>query len=730
MYIYMNEDKKILKVALDVPIDQLFDYLNNGSVNSLGQYVKISFGNRILTGVVCGFEKKSSLVNSKLKQIISADKEIICDENLLKLLKFSANYYHHPIGQTILSVVPLRIKQDKNKIFLKELAYRATQDLSSDWISNIARRQRTKRKIAEILLKGVIRQTALKNIASNAPQVIDELVSIGICHVEEWVPAIKEHTDKIPILNDQQVHIIKKLNECKKFVPWLLYGVTGSGKTEIYLNLIDSYLKIKKAQILVLVPEINLTPQLESRFRIRFPNKNLAILHSNLNPSERLNNWRNSKSGEAQIVLGTRLAIFTPIKNLKLIIIDEEHDISFKQQDGFKYHARDIALVRARNENIPIIMGTATPSLESWLNATGQVPKYKLLKLDKRAVPNASLPSINIIPKSDNKHPISSLIIKAIQTRIRRNEQSLVFINRRGYAPVLACASCGWTASCHRCSSKLVVHLNKKRMKCHYCDYDRSIYVQCEACGNTDLHPVGVGTQKIENHLKELLPSASIVRVDRDNMRKKNALNELFDKIHLGKVDILVGTQMLSKGHDFPKLTLVVVLDADNALYSIDLRASERLFSQLMQVSGRAGRANLKGEVLIETNFPKHPIFQAVKSHNYEDFANNLLNERKLLLLPPYAFNAVLKAESTKIELVEKFTNDIAEWGDTISPEVNIFGPVRPPIERIKGYERVNIHIQSVKRNHIQNMLKIWINQIRKHPSANRIKWSIDIDPM
>ena len=727
----MNEDKKILKVALDVPIDQLFDYLSDGSSVLLGQQVKVPFGKRVVIGVVCEFADGSSLSANKLKKIISTDNEVLCDKELLHLIKFSANYYHHPIGQSILSIIPTHIKQDKNVILKKEMIYKATSKLTKDWVMAIPNRQQTKKKLADILIKQSIRQSSLKTVASNATKVIQDLKLLGICSEEEWSPKIENNEDNPPTLNKEQIAAINQINKDKFFHPWLLFGITGSGKTEVYLNLIHNFLKGGDAQILVLVPEINLTPQLENRFHKRFPHTKIATLHSNLNTSERLANWRQARSGAAQIILGTRLAIYTPIKNLKLIIIDEEHDMSFKQQEGFKYHARDIALVRARNLNIPIVLGTATPSLESWLNTKSKDAKYKLLKLNKRAVAKASLPVIKIIPTNqDRNYPISALIIKAIQERINRKEQVLVFINRRGFAPLLVCGSCGWSANCKRCSAKLVVHLNQKRMKCHHCGYERKMHVQCEDCGNTDLHPVGSGTQKVEDSLREMIPTAKVVRVDRDSMRKKNALENLFKETNQGKVDILVGTQMLAKGHDFPNLTLVIVLGADNALYSTDLRASERLFSQLMQVAGRAGRGSLKGEVMIETNFPNHPIFQAVKSHDYEAFANSLLDERKPLDLPPYSYSAILKAESKKLALVETFTNDVAEWGEQISSLVQIFGPVRPVMERVNGYERINIYVQSLERKNIQNMLNIWLQQIRQHPFANKIKWNIDVDPI
>tara|TARA_B110000259_G_scaffold188321_1_gene246458 strand:+ start:6382 stop:8568 length:2187 start_codon:yes stop_codon:yes gene_type:complete len=727
----MKESQKILKVALDVPLDRLFDYLNNGQAFTVGQYVKVSFGSRVLTGVICGFANESLLSEDKLKKIMHVEPEVIFDNDLLRLLEFSADYYHHPIGQTILSIVPSRIKQNKYQLRVKEIVYKATNELTIEWIEALPKRQVTLRKVATKLLGEPIRKTALKNIASNAGKAILDLVETGVCFSEEWREETSYKDDIRPSLNKEQQLAINSIKDNNNFVPWLLYGVTGSGKTEVYLHLIEKFLGEEKSQILVLVPEINLTPQLESRFRVRFPDTNLAVLHSNLSDIERLDNWRQAKSGAASIIIGTRLAVFTPLNNLKLIIIDEEHDPSFKQQDGLKYHARDIAMVRARNNDIPIILGTATPSLESWLNASKEISKYQLLRLKTRAALDASLPEIKTTPLNSNKdQPISPLILKALKRRIELKQQSLIFINRRGYAPVLVCSSCGWSGSCHQCSARLVVHLKDQKMRCHHCNYECPIALQCKECGNTDLHPLGSGTQKIEDQIKALIPSAHILRVDRDSMRKKNALHELYEKTHKGDIDILIGTQMLAKGHDFPNLTLVVVLDADNALYSTDFRASERLFSQLMQVSGRSGRGSLAGEVLIQTSFPNHPIFQAVKAHDYELFANTILAERASIDLPPFSFHAVLQAESKQLVLAERFMDDIANWAMTSKETVKIFGPVRPVMERVNGLERIHIYIQSDKRKHLQNMLKVWIDQIRQHPLANRVKWSIDIDPM
>ena len=386
----------------------------------------------------------------------------------------------------------------------------------------------------------------------------------------------------------------------------MIHGVTASGKTEVYMNLIAEFLENSKSQALVLVPEINLTPQLEERFQNRFFDKKIVVLHSYLSDIERLDNWRESKLGNADIVIGTRLGVFTPMPNLKIIIIDEEHDPSFKQSEGLRYHARDVAMMRAKNLDIPIIMGSATPSLETWYKAINTKQNFKYLKLNSRAVESATLPEIKTIQVNDKtKLQVSKEVIDAIQNRLDKKEQTIVFINRRGYSPVLICSSCGWVAECERCSSRLVVHLKKKRLKCHHCGYDQKITNSCVECGNTDLFPLGTGTQKIEDILKYHFSEAKITRVDRDTTNSKKSIEDLYLKMNNREIDIVIGTQMLAKGHDFPRVTLVVVLDADNALYSPDFRASERLFSQLMQVSGRAGRGKIKGEVLIQSVFPK-----------------------------------------------------------------------------------------------------------------------------
>jgi len=727
----MNDKQKFLKVAIDVPINQLFDYLPNDEPFSIGQYVTIPFGRRRIIGVIYGISLNSDIHPSKLKSVINVDPEIIFDAPMFKLLTFVSEYYHHPIGQTIMSVVPSRLKKNLNQLRQFELIYQATSKLTKEFINQLPPRQLRIRKVAEAILIKDRRQTDVMKLVSNWSECIRQLETYGCLKSKKYDPQVDFTAVEIPSLNSEQKAVIKAITKKQGYQASLIFGITGSGKTEVYMQLIEHILLESESQALILVPEINLTPQLENRFRTRFPNKKLVSLHSHLTDIERLDNWRKAKSGEANIVIGTRLAIFTPMPFIKIIIIDEEHDISFKQQDGLRYHARDVALVRAKHMNIPIVLGTATPSLESWHNATRTDNKYNFLKLSFRAVKNAALPEIKTVLVNDKtKNGISRILVDAVSNRLKRKEQSLIFINRRGFAPTLFCASCSWSSECKRCSSKLVVHRKTNRLKCHHCGHDQNLIIRCPNCDGMNLRPLGSGTQKIEEVLNGLFPEASILRVDRDTTRSKKSLTLLHDRMNKREIDILVGTQMLAKGHDFPFLTLVGVLDADNALYSPDYRAPEKLFSQLMQVSGRAGRSNIKGEVLIQTAFPNNPVFEGVKKHNYEIFARTLLQERQQMSLPPYSFSAILRVESKKINYGEQFVNSAAKFAESLSNKVVIYDPVRPSIERLKGYERFQLFIQADTRKDLQTLLREWVAYLRQCALASRVKWSIDVDPI
>ncbi len=733
----MTDAYHILKVALDVPLDRVFDYKTDKANTQIGQYVAVPFGARKMIGVVVGISDTSAIESKKLKSIIRLDPEVIFDELSFKLFQFCSQYYHYPLGQTILSAVPSRLKKLNTKAMAKKYLYRLTPRAIKLGVDQLPPRQTILKRIVMALIDAnLLDESSLRSISSNWKKSIKTLHEMGWVEKEEVTLDEKVYIQaSVPLLNNDQQEAFDEITKTKQaFKAWLLYGITGSGKTEVYIRLIEEALKKEHAQVLVLVPEINLTPQLETRFRSRFEKNILVTLHSHLTDNERLTHWRLAKEGQAQIVIGTRLSVFTPMPHLSLIIIDEEHDASFKQQEGLRYHARDVAIFRAKSENIPIIMGTATPSLETWFNATNTKDnkKFGFLKLTSRAVKDSALPEIKCIDiaKSSVTRGFSPYLIGAIKDRLQKKEQSLIFINRRGFAPVLLCSSCQWTARCHRCSSRLVVHLNQKRLRCHHCGYDERMPQQCPSCGNTDLYPTGLGTQRIEETLKEFFPEARILRVDRDSTRTKEALDDLFLKMKDREIDILIGTQMLSKGHDFPHLSLVGVLDTDQALYSPDFRASERLFSQLMQVSGRAGRANIKGEVYIQTAFPNHPIFEALKTHDYEYFANELLKERKLAELSPFTFLVLLKAEAHQLSHVMEFLKDAMIHAQKLSTHVTIYNPVRPIMERLKGMERAQLVLQASSRVALQKLLDNWVPYLREIKLGQKVKWVLDVDPL
>ena len=614
----MNEDKKILKVALDVPIDQLFDYLSDGSSVLLGQQVKVPFGKRVVIGVVCEFADSSSLSANKLKKIISTDNEVLCDKELLHLIKFSANYYHHPIGQSILSIIPTHIKQDKNVILKKEMIYKATSKLTKDWVMAIPNRQQTKKKLADILITQSIRQSSLKTIASNATKVIQDLKLLGICSEEEWSPKIENNEDNAPTLNKEQIAAINQINKDKFFHPWLLFGVTASGKTEVYLRLAEDCIRKNKA-VLILVPEINLTPQLLSRFEDRFDGE-IGLYHSRQTPSKRLKIWLKAKFGNIKIIIGTRSAVLMPLKDIGLIIIDEEHDQSFRQSEGFKFSARDLGIKRSQLQDIPIVLGSATPSLQS-LKLVGE-KKFKkvdiLSRVDGRKPPKLIALDINNSPLIGG---LAMETISVMQNVINKGEQVLVFINRRGFAPLYQCGSCGWVAECKSCDTNLVFHQSRNRLICHRCESAYALNKCCPVCNQDEFHFHGVGTERVEEVLESSFPKTSIIRVDHDSTKKVGAMEAIVKKIHSSEAAILVGTQMLAKGHDFPKVTLSVILNADNGLISPEINALEKISQLLIQVSGRAGRNNNLAKVIIQTRYPDDINLNKIKTGNYMNFA-------------------------------------------------------------------------------------------------------------
>jgi len=470
---------------------------------------------------------------------------------------------------------------------------------------------------------------------------------------------------------------------------------------------------------------------LEGRVRARFPDAGVVSLHSELAEAARERNWRAAFAGEANIILGTRLSIFTPLPRLGLIVIDEEHDPSFKQQDGMRYSARDVGVFRAHQLGIPILLGSATPSLESWANAQGG--RYGLLTLNQRANPEATLPLVHVLDtrKKVLQEGVSEPLIAAIKERLARGEQSLVFLNRRGYAPVLACPACGWVSRCTRCAANMVLHLADRRLRCHHCGCEHRVPKACPTCGNQDIHPFGRGTQRLEVWLQEQFPEARILRVDRDSVKSRKQWEAMLELIHGGQADILVGTQMLAKGHDFPKLTLVGALGADAALYAADWRAPERLFAQLMQVAGRAGRAELKGEVLIQTEYPDHPLFAALADHDYPGFAAQQLKEREQAGFPPYAFQAVLRAEAPQMAEAIAFLKAAAALPAVGENEnVMIYDPVPMKLARLANLERGQLLAESYSRPALQYFLPCWREAIDSLKAPSKLRWHIEVDPL
>ena len=656
----------VLRVALDLPLHRLFDYVaETASTADIGYRVRVPFGRGEKLGVIVDVVGESDWPIDQLKQAV----EILRDlpplpADFFRLCEFASTYYQAAFGEVVLQALPVGLK----------------------------RLDPPDRRSGRAIRK---------------PEAIQP-----------------------PALTDEQTAALAAIDPGAGFSVHLLHGVTGSGKTEVYLRLVEQALAAGR-QALLLVPEINLTPQLEGRVRARFPEAGVVSLHSELAEAARERNWRAAFAGEASIILGTRLSIFTPLPRLGLIVIDEEHDPSFKQQDGMRYSARDVGVFRAHQLGIPILLGSATPSLESWANAQGG--RYGLLTLNQRANPEATLPAVHIINtrKMALKEGVSEPLIAAIKERLARGEQSLVFLNRRGYAPVLACPACGWISRCTRCAANMVLHLADRRLRCHHCGCEHRVPKACPTCGNQDIHPFGRGTQRLEVWLQEQFPEARILRVDRDSVKSRRQWEAMLDLIHGGQADILVGTQMLAKGHDFPKLTLVGALGADAALYAADWRAPERLFAQLMQVAGRAGRAELKGEVLIQTEYPDHPLFAALADHDFPGFAAQQLKEREQAGFPPYAFQAVLRAEAPEMTDSIAFLNSAAALPLIGEHEnVMIYDPVPMKLARLANLERGQLLAESCSRPALQNFLPRWREAIEGIKAPSKLRWHIEVDPL
>ena len=669
----------IARIAIDKPLRRLFDYKIPGDIqiNTLqpGMRTLVPFGTRTAVGILIEFATSSEVPISKLKFIQSClDEKPVIDKSLLSLCQWASDYYHYPIGEVLFNAIPKKIRT----------------------VSESKRKKKT----------------------------------------ETLLPLISETNSSTPILkatplilNPEQSEALEKiLAHSDRFKAFILNGVTGSGKTEVYLHLILKILEEGK-QALVLVPEIALTPQTINRFRDRF-NVPVACVHSSLNDTERYNAWQSAKSGDAKIIIGTRSAVYMPFKQLGTIIIDEEHDLSFKQQEGFRYSARDLAILRANNENIPIVLGSATPSFETLYNVAQK--RYTMLHLPERAG-NAIHPSFHIVDIRDQhlKHGLSKELLAKIKDHLEQKNQVLLFLNRRGYAPTLMCHQCGWIATCSRCDIRMTLHQSPYQLRCHHCDSIQKVENVCPNCKNMDLENKGVGTERLELALQKIFPETPIVRIDRDTTRRKNALSNLLDKVHTGEPQILVGTQMVAKGHHFPNVTLVGIVNTDSGFFSSDFRAQEKTGQLLLQVAGRAGRAEKPGQVYIQTHYPDHPLLQQLVHNDYNEFAKLGLQEREESNLPPYAYMALIRSESLDKTAPEIFLKNIKEIAKRISnTQIEIMGPIPAPVMKKKGKQHEQLLLQSNNRMALQNLLKQLVAKIESAKISSKVKWSIDVDPM
>lgn len=722
-----SADAPIARVALDAPVDCLFDYLApEATAADVGRRVRAPFGRGERTGVIVAMAETTELAPERLRPLRLIDRSLpALPPDLIELVRFAADYYHHPLGPSLLAALPPALKRGAFRP-PPPPAWRLTA-AGHEHIRALPARAHAQRRLAARLANGACVSEALADLRPLLRAWARQgWVEPAALPNEESAPAPQVH------LNPDQAAAVAAVRAAPPgFSAWLLFGVTGSGKTEVYFELIDSTLAAG-GQCLMLVPEIHLTPQLDERLRRRFPRRHIVRLHSGMSDGERLTAWLDALSGRADLVLGTRLAVFAPLPRLQLIVVDEEHDASYKQSDGLRYCARDVAVWRARQRGARIVLGSATPALETWRNA--ERGRYRRLDLPLRAHAQASLPRIRLIDTRIDRpvHGLSAALTHALGECLARGEQALIFINRRGFAPVLYCAGCGQVSRCTRCSANLVLHRrgDHYELRCHHCGLTRLPPEVCPHCSGLDLRPLGQGTQRIEQTLAERFPGARILRIDRDSTRHKGAFTQLRTAITAHAVDILVGTQILAKGHDFPRLTLVGVLSADQALMAADFRAGERLFAQLVQVAGRAGRGEHPGEVWIQTDFPLHPLYAAVCRHDYPAWAAASLQERRAAALPPFTHQAVLRAEAERLDAALAFLERARGLALPLAAGVDVFDPTPAPLVRVAERERAQLIVQSVRRAPLHAFLRAWLAALRALPAQRGLRWNVDVDPL
>jgi primosomal protein N' (replication factor Y) len=732
----------VLRIALDMPLRRLFDYLPRGAdgpvTAEVGQRVRVPFGKQRLVGLVMEHAASSDLPPARLKPVLDVlDSEPVLDRAAVELLRWAADYYHHPIGEVIAAAIPKSLRAGAPAVAVEE-RWSATADGAEALARGEPKRAPKQRALlAQLVERGgatasdltaaledwqpAARALAKRGWVASSEQPVE---LAGDSSAGELTPITRSGAPELS--SDQRNAVERVAGSLGQFGAFVLHGITGSGKTEVYLQLVERVLA-RGERALVLVPEIGLTPQLVERFRARFTAP-LAVLHSALTDSERLQSWRAAFSGRARIVLGTRSAVFAPVPQLGLIVVDEEHDASFKQHEGgFRYSARDLAVVRAQQAGVPVVLGSATPALETLQNVNSG--RYTRLSLPRRAA-QAQPPQVALVDLRVNavQAGISTSAIQAIERHLRDDGQVLVFLNRRGYAPTLLCTACGWIAPCRDCDARLTVHRSAERLRCHHCGADAPLPARCTQCGFV-VKPVGQGTERIEEALAQLFPHAPLVRLDRDVVRKRGDMEAAMQRMHSGEARILVGTQMVTKGHDFPNVTLVIVLNADQGLFSTDFRAPERLAQTIVQVAGRAGRGNKAGEVLIQTEFPDHPLLINLLKEGYDGFARVALEERAEAAWPPFSRLAAVRDSAPTAEAALAFLSDARAL---MRPPraVQMRGPVPAAMAKRAGRYHAQLLLESADRAALHRFLKAWLPELEQLKSARRVRWALDVDPI
>lgn len=729
----------IVSVAIPIPINQLFDYSVPAHIDPLmlqiGARVRVPFGKSHKIGVLMTLPTLNETTPPKLKAIEAVlDTEALLSAQDIQLLLWASRYYYHPLGEVMSAAFPVLLRKGHPAQLPTVNFYRLTDlgiQIDPETLKRAPKQQQLLIHLQAQPLQGIYEETSISQFAAWRA-TLKALLDKEFITIEQQpaTPITPYHSLQAPLIaNAEQQHAIEQISAAlQHFRVFLLDGITGSGKTEVYMQIIQTVLNAGQ-QVLVLLPEITLTPQLQTRFKQRF-HVPIAISHSKLTDNQRQTAWLQMQQGIGGILLGTRSALFTPLKNPGLIILDEEHDSSFKQQEGFRFSARDVAIMRAKRLKIPVILGSATPSFESLANVANQ--RYQRLPLPIRAG-QATEPHFLILDIRNKKLQVglSEPLIQAIKATLAKNEQVLIFLNRRGFAPTLICHSCGWVARCQRCDANLVTHYHKRLLRCHHCAHEQALIQQCPACKKNELMPLGLGTERIEKVLQNLFPTQRIIRLDQDSTQRKGALEDYLTQINNHEVDIILGTQMLAKGHHFPNVTLVALLDVDSGLFSIDFHATEKLAQLIVQVAGRAGRADKPGKVILQTRQPDHPLLLTLIREGYGRFAEVALAERKAASLPPFSHQALLRVLAINPESPLIFLTAVCDFIKPLQiTDVLLLGPVAAPMAKRAGRYRYQLLFQANRRMDLRLVLDQLMLQIPHLKEAKKVRWSLDIDPV